>query len=235
MIRTVVVPLNDPEASPIAIGKRVRMLRKMTGLPRKAFAVRHSISVNTLQNWEDGRSRLKEKGAKRLVLALREDGILCSLKWLLLGKGNLPYITQKIYYNQETSLAIEETIADYVDEEMQIINEISNLQQYYRDIIDLVVKDEGMAPYFMIEDYVAGKRLYNQDIERAIGLNCIVETVTGELYLRNLKAGEKRNTYNLLCLNLNTTLKEPLIYGAELISAAPVIWQRRKSLTFSAS
>lgn len=213
-------------------GSRLKSLRKMTGFSRKAFAGRHEISANTLQNWEDGKSGgLTDKGAKRILLALREEGIQCSKNWLLHGVGNSPYVSDKLYQRTNHKPANRKSVANESEEETLIINELMTFRQYYQDTIDMVVKDDAMTPYFMAGDYVAGKRFYKESIQALCGMNCIVETNTGEIYLRRLKAGNKADHYTLVCVNLDTSCVEPLLFNLELVSAAPVLWHRRKAPT----
>ncbi len=76
----------------IAQGNRVKYLRKITHLSRRAFALKHGISPGTLQNCEDGRylGGLTDKMAQTLILAFRTEGIECELNWLLYGEGQEP-------------------------------------------------------------------------------------------------------------------------------------------------
>ena len=72
-------------------GERIKYLRGVTRLSRRAFALKHGIPPGTLQNCEDGRyQNLTEKTAKKLVAAFQTEGIECDLRWLLSGEGSPP-------------------------------------------------------------------------------------------------------------------------------------------------
>ena len=70
-------------------GRRLKLLRSMTGLPRKALEQKYHISASTIQSWEDAKAGgLTEKGAKRVIQVFHKEGIQCSLNWLLHGLGH---------------------------------------------------------------------------------------------------------------------------------------------------
>jgi DNA-binding transcriptional regulator YiaG len=221
MIKNTLSPLAEPSAR----GARLKSLRKMTGLSRREFSEKHEISANTLQNWEDGKSAgLTEKGAKRIILALREEGIQAATRWLLCGEGAKPYISEQIYDKQNTK-----KIADNLtNEELNIITELQVFRINYKDHIDMIVSDNAMAPHFMPGDYIAGRKRYAKEIKKCEGLACIVETTVGEIYLRYLRQGSTKELYTLLSSNVHTNLINPVFCDLQLISAAPVIWHRKK-------
>ena len=223
-------PENQPNTSPIARGKRLKNLRKMTGASRRLFAEKHEISPNTLQNWEDGKAGgLTEKGAKRVILALREEGIQVSKKWLLEGEGLKPYISDAIYTNSEININENDIILPPTPEEIAIIAEIQALHTLYTDSIEYFIKDDAMCPHYEMGDWVAGVKRLNKDIVSVCGKVCIVGTLNGDIYLRYLRQGNIPEHYHLLCTNLNTTVKEPVLNNVELEFAAPIIWHRRKN------
>ena len=48
------------------------------------------------------------------------------------------------------------------------------------------------------------------------------------IVMRNLQRGPRANSYNLIAINLQTKIKNSIIYDVELVSAAPILWHRRK-------
>jgi DNA-binding transcriptional regulator YiaG len=220
--------VNDIKSCPEARGKRLKRIRMLAGLSRKMVETKYQISASTLQSWEDGKAGgLTEKGAKRIMHSLREEGLQFSIEWLLHGIGSGPQISDRIYTNISPSLAEEECNLP-MGEESALVKELLAFRQCNKDAIDIVVNDDGMEPYFSIGDYIGGKRRFDKDIISAIGLDCIVETSLGEHFLRRLRHGSTEGVYTLTCLNPNTSLDKPTLYDVQLISAAPVIWQRRR-------
>lgn len=89
-------------------GERIRQLRKVTHLSRRAFSLKHNLSPGTLQNCEDGRYKsLSKKVALKLIKAFQDEGINCQLEWLLAGTGLEPLhrfkLTNQISPPRETA------------------------------------------------------------------------------------------------------------------------------------
>ncbi len=193
--------------------KRLITVRKMTNLSRESIEQKYDLSASTLQAWETPKQGgLTQKGAKRIVEILEKEGIQCSTDWLLDGIGIGPQVIG----------------ADKSDSESALVSEILTFRTHNLDATDMVVKDDGMEPFYCIGDYVGGKQRQGDAIPTAIGKNCIVETSEGETLLRYLRSGSKPHHYTLLCLNAETTLTHSVLSDVELRSAAPVIWHRKK-------
>src|SRR3989344_9374349 len=72
-------------------GDRLRRARILAGIAtRREFEKKYQISANTLQGWEQGKNPLSKKGAKRVIEALKAEGLMCSLEWLMHGSGVPP-------------------------------------------------------------------------------------------------------------------------------------------------
>jgi len=213
--------IHDPSHKK-ARAKRVKSLRQLTQLSRRAFSERYGIPAPTLQNWEDAKGNgLSEKGARNIVQLLKEAGIYCSLDWLMYGIGTGPQLTGYRYevkepvpnnaWSQKDSTCIEE--------------ELSLFRRHFPSSIELVVPDDSMEPRFTKGEWVAGIR--HQSASNINGKVCIVLTKDGQMVLREVRNSDIPNRYTLACLNLKTTAKKPFIYDVELVYAAPVIWCRR--------
>ena len=204
--------------SPEERAKRVRYLReKVLRFSREAFSTKSGIPINTLQNWEQSRhSGLIERGAKKIIQALDDAGITCSQEWLLYGIGESP--SSSLTSRPEIYLTEEEVIA----EELQLFHRLNT------NTVDILIKDDSMLPHFWPGDYAAGKRYTGEDIKKTIGLPCIVETISGNVLVRYLEESAETSHYNLLCAN-QLALAKIKLESVELISAAPVLWLRRKS------
>ena len=208
-------------------GIRLRQVRKLAGLTRKILKEKYGISANTLQNWEAGKyGGLTVKGAQRMVLAFKQAGIQCTIPWLLHGTGTKPSVIDTVHTQ------INEPAAEYLvapkNEESAIFNELLVFRSHYDDTIDLLLPDDTMAPHFLAGDFVAGRRRYGSKIAEVVGRDCIVETTSGEIYLRRVRSGRQENRYTLACSNIHSEISLLMLYDIELYSAAPVIWHRRK-------
>jgi transcriptional regulator with XRE-family HTH domain len=219
-----IIPV-DVKTSPEARGKRLKSLRKMADLSRKALTIKHQISASTIQAWEEGKAGgLTTKGAQRIVNALREEGVYCTVEWLIHGQGHAPYLAERVFIG-----AAESAMPNYqATAESEIVSrELLTFRQLNHDVADLVVSDDGMYPFYQVGDVIAGVRFYDQGIVNAIGKDCILETKNGQTLFRRLRHSKSTGRYNLQAIYLDTSIEEPVMYEIELFSAAPVIWHRR--------
>jgi hypothetical protein len=90
----------------------------------------------------------------------------------------------------------------------------------------LCVPDDTMAPFYYQGDFVAGIRLYAEDIKNADEKDCIVQLGTGEILIRRLKIYEN-DKIALISTNLDSSVYPPAILEPDIVSAAPVIWRRQ--------
>lgn len=213
--------------SPIAKGKRLRSLRQMADLSRKDLMNRHQISASTMQSWEEGKSTgLSPKGAQRIVLALQAEGVQCTTEWLLTGMGETPYLTDKLYTKEkEKNLFIPRKIPE-TDEEI-LLKERHFFRRNNHNVIDMIIADDGMLPFYAQGDLVAGKMYFGADIDKLIARDCIIETKSGEMLCRRLRKGTEEDCYHLQCLNIDTTVSNPFMYDVPVLSVAPIIWHRQ--------
>lgn len=218
---------NDVRSSKEARAKRLMSLRRMTRLSKRAFASKYSIPIGNFQNWEGPRyGGLTEQGARRLIIALQKEGILCNLEWLMHGVGEGPKVTENLYLDKKKKLEINKANLAIDDDEI-ITRELLLFRQHYGETLELVVPDNGMEPYYRTGEYLAGKKFSIEYIENFIGNNYLIETNNGEILLRNLRYGSSNGFYNLVCTNFNTDNDRIIIYDAEILSVAPVMWIRR--------
>ena len=208
-------------------GKRVKSLRQLTQLSRRAFAERYGIPAPTLQNWEDAKGNgLSEKGARNIVQVLKEAGIYCSVDWLMYGIGSGPQLQEKRY-------EINEPLLDegYVQDNNRIEEELSLFRKHYPNAIEFVVPDDSMEPCFTKDEWVAGVRYQATELYKVIGKVCIVLTKDGRMALREVRCSDIPGRYTLACLKISKA--KPFLYDVELVYAAPVIWSRRPLNTMS--
>ncbi len=124
---------NDQDMSAEARGKRLRVVRMMTGLPRKGFEEKYDISASTIQSWEAAKAGgLTKRGVARILDVLKQEGIFCTMDWLLYGIGASP---------QPTSMRVpqvrEEEATYQVDEEEVIKQELLAFRTLNPDAVDI--------------------------------------------------------------------------------------------------
>ncbi len=213
----------DPKSSAKARGKRLRTARMMIGLTRKNLEERYGISASTVQAWEAAKAGgLTERGVARILPVLHQEGISCKAEWLLYEIGAGPQQCNSPLSTLEQEL----TEGSFLDNKL-ITQELLIFRSLHPGAIDLVVSDDGMGPNFHEGDYIAGIHRTGDWIKSVLGLDCIVQTISGSTLFRRVKQSARPGLYNLLCINPSTTVIETTLYNQSLISAAPVVWHRR--------
>ena len=222
----------DIKSSAEARGSRLKKLRMLAGLSRKAMEKEYRISASTLQSWEDGKAGgLTAKGSRRVIEALSKEGVVCSLDWLLHGIGIGPKVADRVYHGfvgrEEEDHKGTKTM-EAMPDDAAISKELLAFRHANADAMYMLVSGDEMAPEYLPGDYVAGRRRYHKSIEQTIGLDCIVETVMGDTLLRRMRRGSRDGVYTLMCINSKTAAPLPVLYDVEVLSAAPITWRRRK-------
>ena len=211
-------------------GERLRRARILAGIStRRAFEEKYQISANTLQGWEQGKNPLSKKGAKRIVEALKNEGLICSPDWLINGNGVPPRAFEMLKeIPAETDL---ENLLNqmHLQEEQAIYQELQTFKTHNPNPIIITISDDTMEPQFREGDYVAGTRLTRpEDIQKHLGEPCIVELSDHTIIARHLHGDSKLGCYTLSCTNFRSKQAPLTISNAQIISAAPILWHRRK-------
>lgn len=216
--------------SPKAKGKRLRIVRHMAGfenieLLMEKYQANYPVSYGTWRGWEAGAGEgLSEKGADKACKIFAEEGILCTTAWLLYGAGKGPQFIPTFDPNNTGWQAIINTTDN--KKQTDILEELSFFRQHHSDTLDFVIPDDTMAPRFIQGEYVAGIKRTGNLMEKVLGQDCIIQTVSGDTLVRNLREKTGNSTYTLACSNTQQTNK-PFLYDVHIIGLAPIIWQRR--------
>lgn len=204
-----------------ARGKRLRYIRKdLLRLSRGAFEFRHKdlkITEASLQNWEEARYKgLKEEHIDRLLEAFKREGLICEKYWLLDEIGNPPSYEKLLHH----PILLEKK--EVPSEVEMIARELRLFRESHIDAVDAIVSDEGLSPWCKPGDYVAGVRYIGKDIKKVIGLPSIIQTQSGQIFIRKIEKGTG-DTFKLISTNpkFNENHEE------HLFSVAPIIWWRR--------
>lgn len=211
-------------------GERLRRARILAGVStRREFEEKHCISANTLQGWEQGKNPLSEKGARRVIEAFKKEGLLCSLEWLIHGHGMPPRPYEMVSAGLRKELHADSSFMDFnLREEQAIYKEIQLFRQQNMNSIVLSISDDSMEPYYSVGDYIGGCQITNDNIAGYLNSICIIELENNLILPRYLQAGKQPNCYTGSCTNPRTAATPLNLYNVKIISAAPILWHRRK-------
>lgn len=212
-------------------GDRLRRARILAGIAtRREFEKKYHLSANTLQGWEQGKNPLSKKGAKRIIEALKIEGLICSLEWLMHGTGvpPRPFEVNNNTFVTETDLEVFFSKMNF-QEEQAIYQELQTFKSNNPNSIIITISDDAMEPQFHVGDYVGGIRLLKtEDIQAYLGQPCIVELADHTILPRYIHADNGSDTHTLSCTNFQSKCAPLNIFNAKIISAAPILWHRRK-------
>lgn len=204
------LPIVNKEELALERGKRIRMLRALSGLSRKQFQAQLNVSISTLNIWENGRVCLTVKGAARIVSAVKEVGIECSEEWLLSGLGSPPRPTTSDFLPQIGKSSPETDI---------FIRSVKNS-------VHTAVDDELMSPFFRVGDLVAGEAISFEEIESFVGRFILVE-LDDRTIVRYLDAVSNDAVY-LSTYERQTIANDNVtcIRSSDIVKIAPVLVHR---------
>ena len=216
-------------SSPEARAHRLKRTRRLANLSRKELCDNSNINIHTLNGWETSRfGGLSKKGAGEVIKRIFAEGVQCSIEWLLYEIGPTPLVIPNFIKTTKNNLPTTNKI-ELGKEDEKAYKELLLFRSHYHDAIDHIITDTSMEPEFIKNDCVAGIKKYKDDINQLIGKACIIETHENQKLLRVLRPGDEKETYTLICLNATSTIKNSIVYNTRLISAAEVIWLRRKN------
>lgn len=195
-------------------GSRLRHIREKNRFSRSYFAKKYHLPEVTLKKWESDANILTKKGLKRCAAIFLQEGIILDQDWIMTGKESI---------NQ-----IKDAGTPYLtDENTGILHEADFFKKTYPDAAMLMVNDDTMEPTYKKGDYVGGRFRYGKIIETALREICIIKLPNDENILRRLFPGNKKDTYNLTCINPETSIQEPILFNVKIAAAAPAIWHRK--------
>lgn len=105
------VEILDEKSTPEARAKRLRRVRNLANLSRKALCEDGLINVNTLKGWELGRyGGLPKDGAEKIIQRIAREGVHCTLDWLLHEIGPGPRLISNDPASPPTSPTLPENL-----------------------------------------------------------------------------------------------------------------------------
>jgi DNA-binding XRE family transcriptional regulator len=217
-------------SSPQSKAERLKRVRNLANLSREAICSDSDVNLTTLISWEVGRfGGLSKKGAASVVARVAKEGVFVTPEWLLYEVGLGPEVRTDFKKSQKTT-ALPKSGEKLLPEKSRIIEELMVFRKLNKNPIDFVVEDDAMLPHYRVGDYVAGTMRQGEKINSLIGYDCIVQIVDGRIVFRNLQRGPRNGSFNLVSTNLQAGSKNTVIYDVELVSAAPVLWHRRRNI-----
>jgi len=122
------------QSSAKARGKRLRLVRKMSGLTLNELAEKHSLGVSTIKYWECAKNQgLSSKGAKKIITAMQSQGVQCSYMWLMHGIGLPPQFIDVHSHDNTKQVSYIDQVT--YEEEKSIAHEISLFCEKITDAI----------------------------------------------------------------------------------------------------
>ncbi len=210
-------------------GERLKRARILAGIStRREFESRYKISANTLQGWEQGKNPLSQKGARRVVEAFKREGLICSIDWLMHGTGMPPRPYEMINTGLDTDSGTSELAALNLREEEAIYQETQLFKRQNHNSLIISIADDAMDPYYSAGDYVGGIKLGPGEAKHYLGNPCIVELEDHAIIARFLHAGTEDGLYSVSSSNPRTTAAQVSLQNIKILSAAPIIWHRKK-------
>ena len=91
------------------------------------------------------------------------------------------------------------------------------------DLVGFEVRGNAMAPVYRDQDYLICQRRAGRFVQNLVGSDCVVETASGDRYLKILNKGTRPGAFTLRSYNPTT----PDVENVVLDWAAPVIWIKR--------
>ena len=201
-------------------------------IPVRDFERKTGKHYSTIQHWIDvNKNGLPETSLNEFLNCLKVCGIECSHEWMMYGKGAAPKkidAITRIAGDEVSQRRLKKNRTDEVQTH-RIAEELNAFLQWDREAVSYVVPDDAMEPRFINGEIVAGIRRYGIELEKLIGQDCIVLIENhGEFCLRTLRKGNLPGRFHLAPTNSDTHVTQAFIPDVKVVSAAPVIWTRRK-------
>lgn len=214
-------------------GERLKRARILAGITtRREFEEKYKVSANTLQGWEQDKNPLSSKGARRMIEAFKEAGLMCSLDWLMYGKGMPPRPFEMLQTGIREPLRYDKALGELnLKEEEAIYHETQLFKEKNLNPIVITIVDDAMEPFYSPGDYVGGVQIPIGNLEDFLGKACIIELENHQILPRFLYKGRIEGTYTLSSANPKTTSTSVNYYDVKIVNAAPIVWHRRKLTT----
>ncbi len=175
-----------------SIAERMKLIRKSMGISRREFQEKFLISLNTLQSWEDERTKITDRSINRYITALEHAKVLCSKDWLVNGVGDPPK------YSNESLLFLPGMQISNYNNEGNIIREIEKFESLNQESIVIRIADNLMSPIYKMGDYIGGVKHDLDKIDSLLGEPVIIKTQDNLTLCRIILKSTKQGLFRLL-------------------------------------
>ena len=208
-------------------GARLKYLRSILRLTRAYIEKKYKLPEITLKSWENSMIKISKNGIKRCVTVYKNEGLIVDESWIADGKGLDPTIRLSLgHYFAMPSETVMPIDAD-ADDEVAMMRDAQEFRDRYSNAVVMIVSNDEMSPYYRAGDYVGGRLTTASELDFIVNKDCIIYLKGGGQYFRRLFK-DSLGRYNLACLNPVGRTTEPIIFDADIESAAAIIWIRRK-------
>ena len=207
---------NDKKQS----GLRLQKLIHMTGLTISEFSSKYNIGTSTIHQWQQGRlNGISQKGAYKIVQAIRHEGIACHTSWLLDGSGQQPQYSDVRSYTQHTEFKPLSTHQKDLD---KIYGECDTFLNQYQHAAVFKINNDSMEPYYKKGSFVGG--IWEKpNSQKIIGKFCIIKLVSEKVIVRHVTTAQQQNKFHLSITNINSANSQTILQNTAIISAAPIV------------
>ncbi len=192
--------MSDNALSAEARASRLQDARKLAKLTLRGMCMDGNINFNTLCGWEAARhGGLTRNGAQKVIDRLSQEGIICTLDWLLTGTGAppKPILSKDLTHSLHTG---KNSLTHFIP------TQICLMEQQFPEFMGLTLPDEAMAPHYRMGDYVTGMPLPLDALGFAIG-RPIIATLkhhnTTTRYCRHLIRDNNTGLFSLVSSDFN--------------------------------
>jgi hypothetical protein len=206
-------------------GARLKYLRSILRLTRAYIEKKYKLPEITLKSWENSMIKISKNGIKRCVTVYKNEGLIVDESWIADGKGLDPTI--RLSLGHYFAMPSETTIPIDTDDEVAMMRDAQEFRDRYSNAVVMIVSNDEMSPHYRAGDYVGGRLRTTSELDSIVNKDCIIYLKGGGQYFRRLFK-DSLGRYNLTCLNPVGRTTEPIIFDADIESAAAVIWIRRK-------
>jgi hypothetical protein len=194
-------------------GERLRYLRSLTRLERKAFGGLYDIPEGSLRLWENSKSTITKKAINRCIKAYLQEDINATYEWIQYGKGDTPKHDRTLFsFNNDSS-----TLSSIIT--TNIADDFSYFRKTYPGCVLFEITTEEMGPVYKKGDFVMGK-INNKELKEVHLKDCIIQLSSGQIRFRKVFLSPQ-NHINLYPIN-PLDFAEP-IFNAQIESIAPVV------------
>lgn len=144
------MPIRKPEnqENPQMIearAERLTYLLRTAALPKKALSEMIGKTTRVIHAWETGRIPLSRLNAFNIIDSLKNQGVHCSLDWLMYGNGIEPFSKKTRFYEFKKN---DTDIFDHFKLDFSISFLKNFYQEHYPHSLAYLIDDHSFSPHW---------------------------------------------------------------------------------------